>query len=69
MKQHCDRFSVMRPVTFVVTIVLAACLFIGIFLAVYGHETLGSCILTAVITSILAYLGGLGTADLIKGGK
>lgn len=69
MKQHCDRFSVMRPVTFVVTVVLAICLFIGIFLAVYGHETLGSCILTAVITSILAYLGGLGTADLIKGGK
>ncbi len=67
MVQHRDRFKILRPIVFTIATVLTVCLFLGIYLAINGHETLGSCILTGVITAILSYLAGLGTADLVKG--
>ncbi len=65
-KEQRNSFVILCPLIFIIALVFAACLFIGIYLAVHGYEILGSCILTAVITSILAYLAGLGTADLMR---
>jgi hypothetical protein len=40
--QHKDRFGILRPVVFIIVFVFAICLFVGIYLAATGHETLGS---------------------------
>jgi hypothetical protein len=43
------------------------CITAGIYLTANGHEVLGSNLFTAVISGLLAYLAGLGTANFFKG--
>lgn len=64
--QHSDRFKIIRPCAIAAVIVIPVALFIGIYLAATGHETLGSSILTGVTTSFLAFIGGLSTGNLLK---
>jgi len=67
MLRHQDRVRVLRPVLYTMLFVVVGALSVGVYLAATGHEVLGSNILTAVITGLLAFLGGLGTMSFFKG--
>jgi hypothetical protein len=58
VERHRDVFKIVRPVVYVVLTTFPILLFIGIYLAATGHETLGASILSTVITSFLSYLAG-----------
>lgn len=55
---HKDRFKIIRPAAYTVLVVFPVCLFLGIYLAVNGHDVLGGSLITGVVTSFLAYLAG-----------
>lgn len=65
LKFH-SRYKIVRPCALAALIVIPLCLFLGIYLAATGHETLGSSILTGVTTSFLSFIAGLSTGNLIK---
>jgi len=69
MIEHRDRYKVVGPLVFIVAAVTAACLFIGIWLSYVGHTNLGGCLITGVITAVLGYLAGAGTAEWFKAHK
>jgi hypothetical protein len=66
MTEHRDRYSVVRPLIFIVTAISAAILFLGIWLSYVGHNNLGGCLITGVITGVLGYLAGAGTSEWFK---
>lgn len=64
--KYTNKIKIVRPVCFVVVAVYTLCLFIGIYLATVGRETLGGSIITGVIASVLSLIAGLGLAPIIK---
>jgi hypothetical protein len=61
-----SRYKIVRPCSLAGLVVIPVCLFLGIYLAATGHETLGSSILTGVTTSFLSFIAGLSTGNLIR---
>jgi hypothetical protein len=64
--RHTDRKKMIWPCLMTVLIVAVGCIVAGIWLAATGHEMLGSNLLTGIITALLAFLGGLGTARFFE---
>ncbi|MEK6335082.1 MAG: hypothetical protein AABM67_09045 [Acidobacteriota bacterium] len=64
--KYTNKMQLLRPICLVVVAVYTICLFIGIYLAVIGKETLGASIITGVIASVLSLLAGLGLAPITK---
>jgi hypothetical protein len=66
LKRHESTVSMLWPVLLAVIFLVLGCIAAGIYLAATGKETLGFSILSATITAVFAYLGGLGTPYLFK---
>jgi hypothetical protein len=64
--RHVSLVNMLWPVLIAVIVLVLGCIGAGIYLAATGHETLGFSILSATITALFAYLGGLGTPYLFK---
>lgn len=64
--KHSDRMRLAKPITYAAMITTVGTIVAGIWLAAIGHETLGASILSSVISVVLGYLGGLGTAHFFK---
>ncbi|HYG10005.1 MAG TPA: hypothetical protein VD835_08675 [Pyrinomonadaceae bacterium] len=64
--RHSSLVKMLWPVLIAVIVLVLGCIGAGIYLAATGHETLGFSILSATITALFAYLGGLGTPYLFK---
>lgn len=64
--RHGNRTRMMWPCLIAILITTIGCISVGIYLAATGREMLGSNILTAIITALLSFLGGLGTAHFFK---
>lgn len=56
----------MWPILIAVIIVAVGGIGTGIYLAATGHEMLGSNILTAILTALFAFIGGMGAPRIFK---
>jgi hypothetical protein len=66
VKRHDSTIKLLWPILIAVIILVLGCVGAGIYLAATGHETLGFSILSAIVTAVFAYLGGLGTPYLFR---
>jgi hypothetical protein len=64
--RHNDNRQMLWPTLICVLILVMGCITAGIYLTANGHEVLGSNLLTSIISGLLAYLAGLGTANFFK---
>ena len=64
--RHHDNRRMFWPILICVLLMVMGCIIAGIYFTANGHEVLGSNLLTAVISGLLAYLAGLGTANFFK---
>lgn len=66
VKSHDSTVKMLWPILLAGIVLVLGCIAAGIYLAAIGKETLGFSILSATITAVFAYLGGLGTPYLFK---
>lgn len=68
-EKHRDGFSLVKPVVYFVLLVVAACLFTGVWLCYIGKETLGASLITGSLTAVLSFAAGFGASNLLKDEK
>jgi hypothetical protein len=66
VRRYESQVKMLWPVLVSGIILVLGCITAGIYLAATGHETLGYSILSATISAVFAFFGGLGTAHFFK---
>jgi hypothetical protein len=61
-----SQVKMLWPILISLIILIVGCIASGIYLAATGRDTLGFSILSATISAVFAFLGGLGTAHFFK---
>lgn len=64
--QHRDHVKLFWPILIFVLVVVLGCIASGIYLAVNGHDNLGTGLITGASFMVAGYLAGAGTSDVFK---
>lgn len=64
--KHNDRFSLIKPVIWIVLLLVVGLTIAGVWLLAIGKEAIGSALLSGLWGAVFGYLAGFGTSNFFK---